>query len=43
MISTVLEQVSGFATEFVTVKSKNHLKMRMMGKRKVVADVPADI
>ncbi|MBV0914255.1 universal stress protein [Anianabacter salinae] len=34
---TVLEQISGFAAEFVTVKSENHLTARVMDRLKSVA------
>lgn len=40
---TVLEQIPGFATEFVTVKSENHLTTRMMEKLKAVAGDASDI
>ena len=40
---TVLEQIPGFATEFVTVKSENHLTTRMMEKLKAVAGDAPDI
>lgn len=40
---TVLEQIPGFATEFVTVKSENHLTTRMMEKLKAVAGDAHDI
>lgn len=40
---TVLEQIPGFATEFVTVKSENHLTTRMMEKLKVAAGDASDI
>jgi universal stress protein F len=40
---TVLEQIPGFATEFVTVKAENHLTARMMEKLKAVAGNADDI
>ncbi|MEY8119454.1 MULTISPECIES: universal stress protein [unclassified Falsihalocynthiibacter] len=40
---TVLEQIPGFATEFVTVKSENHLTARMMEKLKAAAGHADDI
>jgi universal stress protein F len=40
---TVLENIPGFAAEFVTVKSENHLTKRMMEKLKAVAGDATDI
>ncbi len=40
---TVLEQIPGFAAEFVTVKSENHLTDKIMKKLKGVAGEAADI
>ncbi len=40
---TVLEQIPGFAAEFVTVKSENHLTDRIMQKLKSVAGDASDI
>jgi nucleotide-binding universal stress UspA family protein len=40
---TVLEQIPGFAAEFVTVKSENHLTTKIMGKLEAVADGADDI
>jgi nucleotide-binding universal stress UspA family protein len=40
---TVLERIPGFAAEFVTVKSENHLTDRILGKLKDVAGDAADI
>lgn len=40
---TMLEQIPGFATEFVTVKSENHLTTRMMEKLKAAAGDAPDI
>lgn len=39
----VLEQIPGFAAEFVTVKSENHLTARMMEKLKSAAGDADDI
>lgn len=40
---TVLEQIPGFAAEFVTVKSENHLTDKVMGNLKAIAGDAADI
>ncbi|CAN0597127.1 unnamed protein product [Ectocarpus sp. 12 AP-2014] len=40
---TVLEQVSGFVAEFVTVKSENHLTTSILGKLEAVAADSSDI
>jgi len=40
---TVLEQIPGFAAEFVTVKSENHLTARVMEKLQAVAGDAPDI
>ncbi len=40
---TVLEQISGFAAEFVTVKPENHLTARVMERLKAVAGDAPDI
>lgn len=40
---TVLEQIPGFAAEFVTVKSENHLSNQMLKKLKAVAGDAPDI
>ncbi len=40
---TVLEQVSGFVAEFVTVKSENHLTTSILGKLEAVAGDAPDI
>ncbi|WP_375568178.1 universal stress protein [Ahrensia marina] len=40
---TVLEQVSGFVAEFVTVKSENHLTTSILGKLEGVAGDASDI
>ncbi|QIE43421.1 universal stress protein [Meridianimarinicoccus aquatilis] len=40
---TVLEQVSGFTAEFVTVKSENHLTDRIMSHLKSLAGNAPDI
>lgn len=40
---TVLEQIPGFVTEFVTVKSENHLTTRIMEKLKAAAGDADDI
>lgn len=40
---TVLEQIPGFATEFVTVKPENHLTTRMMEKLRAAAGDAPDI
>lgn len=40
---TVLEQIPGFAAEFVTVKSENHLTNRIMARLKSVAGDAGDI
>lgn len=40
---TVLENVSGFVAEFVTVKSENHLSDAIRGKLESVADGADDI
>lgn len=40
---TVLEQIPGFAAEFVTVKSENHLTAKIMGKLEAVADGADDM
>jgi len=40
---TVLEQIPGFAAEFVTVKSENHLTDKIMAKLKAVAGGAGDI
>ena len=40
---TVLEQVSGFVAEFVTVKSENHLSEKIMERLKDVAGDASDI
>lgn len=40
---TVLEQIPGFAAEFVTVKSENHLTARIMANLEAVADGAEDI
>ena len=40
---TVLEQIPGFAAEFVTVKSENHLTTQIMEKLKAVAGEADDI
>lgn len=40
---TVLEQITGFASEFVTVKSENHLTRRIMERLKSAAGDADDI
>jgi len=40
---TVLEQVSGFVAEFVTVKSENHLTTSILEKLEAVAGDSSDI
>ncbi|MEM1164466.1 MAG: universal stress protein [Pseudomonadota bacterium] len=40
---TVLEQIPGFAAEFVTVKSENHLTAKIQGKLDAVAAGADDI
>ncbi|MFN3169830.1 MAG: universal stress protein [Hyphomicrobiales bacterium] len=40
---TVLEQVSGFVAEFVTVKSENHLTTSILSKLEAVAGDAPDI
>ena len=40
---TVLEQVSGFVAEFVTVKSENHLTTTILGKLEAVAGDAPDL
>lgn len=40
---TVLEQIPGFAAEFVTVKSENHLSAKIMANLEAVADGADDI
>lgn len=40
---TVLEQIPGFAAEFVTVKSENHLTQRIRDKLDAVAEGAVDI
>ena len=40
---TVLEQIPGFAAEFVTVKSENHLTAKIMANLEGVADGAEDI
>lgn len=40
---TVLEQVSGFVAEFVTVKSENHLTTSILAKLEAVAGDAPDI
>ncbi|MEQ8658632.1 MAG: universal stress protein [Hyphomicrobiales bacterium] len=40
---TVLEQVSGFVAEFVTVKSENHLTASILDKLEAVAAGASDI
>ncbi len=40
---TVLEQIPGFTTEFVTVKSENHLTNKIMGTLKSIAGEATDI
>jgi len=40
---TVLEQIPGFAAEFVTVKSENHLTAKIMGNLEAAAGGADDI
>ncbi len=40
---TVLEQIPGFAAEFVTVKSENHLTAKIMGNLEAISDGAEDI
>ncbi len=40
---TVLEQIPGYVTEFVTVKAENHLTNRILEKLKTVAGDASDI
>ncbi len=40
---TVLEQIPGFAAEFVTVKSENHLTDKIMGSLKSIAGEETDV
>lgn len=40
---TVLEQIPGFAAEFVTVKSENHLTAKIMSKLETLAAGAEDI
>lgn len=40
---TVLEQIPGFAAEFVTVKSENHLTAKIMGNLEAIAKGAGDI
>lgn len=40
---TVLEKIPGFAAEFVTVKSENHLTQRIREKLEAVAEGASDI
>lgn len=40
---TVLEQIPGYVTEFVTIKSENHLTNLILEKLKVVAEDAKDI
>lgn len=43
ILLTVLENVSGFVAEFVTVKEENHLSTQIQKKLENVADGAADI
>ncbi|MBO6673817.1 MAG: universal stress protein [Rhizobiales bacterium] len=43
ILLTVLEQVSGFVAEFVTVKSENHLTTSILGKLQAVAGDAPDL
>jgi nucleotide-binding universal stress UspA family protein len=40
---TVLEKIPGFATEFVTVKSENHLTSKILAKLEALGDDASDI
>ncbi len=40
---TVLEQIPGFAAEFVTVKSENHLTAKILGNLESIAQSADDI